>query len=149
MLGRLVLKILPGTKDRILQEYYNGFPPVKGRDGLSWSCNMLCHIFSHWNLLWESRNKERHGHGTKTHNIAHQDQAIWELEVLYTFRKSVLHRDCSIFCDTLDEQKKQPNHVIRQWINTYQPLLLKSTKDAKTASLLHVRSISHYFGKIS
>jgi hypothetical protein len=62
---------------------------------------------------------------------------------------SVLHRDLSIFYASIDEHKTKPTHVIRQWIDTYQPLLLKSAKDAKTTSLLHVRALSHHFGKQS
>jgi hypothetical protein len=55
------------TQWSLLQhDYYSGFPPVKGRNGESWSCHILCHIFTHWLLLWDDRNKDCHGRDSKT-----------------------------------------------------------------------------------
>jgi hypothetical protein len=128
------------------QDYYSGFPPVKGRDGQSWSRNILIQIFTCWNSLWDTRNSDRHGKDEITKSKARKEQVTRELTLLYSYRTQVLHRDQSIFHDTLDVHLLKPTNSIRQWINTYQPLILKSAKDAKSQSLLYVRTIPHYFG---
>ena len=128
------------------QWYYIGFPKVRGRDGPSWSRKILRHIFSHWNILWDMRNTDLHGKDVSTKAKSSKDQAVRELTHLYTFRTLVLQRDKDVFHTTLESHKSQPTRTIRQWINTYQPLILKSAKDAKDNSLLHVRPITTYFG---
>jgi hypothetical protein len=68
------------TQWSLLQhDYYSGFPPVKGCDGESWSCHILCHIFTHWLLMWDDRNKDCHGHNFKTCNVALRDQVLRKL----------------------------------------------------------------------
>ena len=128
------------------QWYYNGFPKVRGRDGSSWSRKILTHIFNHWNTLWETRNTDLHGIDKSKRARAAKDQALRELEYLYSFKQKVLQRDTDIFQDSYEDHKARPTQSIRQWINTYQPLILKSTKDAKDKSLLHVRTLTSYFG---
>jgi hypothetical protein len=65
------------TQWALLQnENYDGFPPVRGRNGTSWSRNILCHVFSQWLLFWESRNADRHGRNATSQNIARGDQAL-------------------------------------------------------------------------
>jgi hypothetical protein len=138
------------TQWALLQnDYYDGFPPVRGRDGTSWSRNILCHVFSQWLLLWDSRNADRHGQDATSQNIARRDQALRELALLYTYKNSVLYRDRTIFFESVQDHSTKPTHAIRQWINTYQPLIMKSIRDAKTSSIQHVRPITHYFGEIS
>jgi hypothetical protein len=119
---------------------------IKGQDGANWIKVVLSHIFSQWNNLWNSRNSERHGKDQKAKAKLLKDQAIRELEVLYTLRENVLHRDRTLFFDDITLHTSQPTRAIRQWINTYKPLLLKSSKDAKSKSILNVRTLSSYFG---
>jgi hypothetical protein len=128
------------------QDHYSGLKPVKGRDGASWSRLILSHIFTQWLSLWDERNKARHGQDSTTRHAAQREQVCRELDILYTYKPSVLHRDRDIFFNDINEHKTKPTHAIRQWINTYQPLILKSIKDAKKHSLLHVRTLNHYFG---
>ena len=128
------------------QWYYNGYPKVRGRDGSSWSRKILCHIFTHWNDLWQTRNTDLHGQDTSAKARTAKDQAIRELQQIYSLQDKVLQRDTSLFYDSFENHTSMPTHSIRQWINTYQPLILKSTKDAKDKSLLHVRPITSYFG---
>ena len=129
------------------QWHYSGFPKVKGRDGSSWSRKILNHIFTHWNTLWDTRNQDRHGKDSTTRAKAAKEQTIRELEALYTIRHTVLQRDAKLFYEDITDHKAKPTNTIRQWINTYQPLILKSAKDAKNKSLLHVKPINTYFGK--
>ena len=106
----------------------------------------LTHIFNHWNTLWDSQNQDQHGKDSSTHAKALRDQVIRELEILYSIHHTVLQRDSNLFYDNIEEHQAQPTNTIRQWINIYQPLILKSAKDAKTKSLLHMKPINTYFG---
>jgi hypothetical protein len=124
------------------QDHYSGLKPVKGQDGTSWSRLILSHIFTQWLSLWDERNKARHGQDSTTRHVAQREQVCRELDILYTYKPSVLHRDRDIFFNDINEHKTKPTHAIRQWINTYQPLILKSIKDAKKHSLLHVSTVS-------
>jgi hypothetical protein len=128
------------------QQYLSGQRYIKGQDGANWIKIILSHIFTEWNTLWDCRNKERHGEDKAGRTRSLKDQAIRELEVLYTLRPTVLHRDRALFYDDLQIHKDKPTHIIRQWINTYKPLLLKSAKDAKTHSILNVRTLRTYYG---
>ena len=128
------------------QEHLWTQTPIKGQDGTSWSRSILGHIFTKWNQLWDSRNSAQHGIDEKTKAKATKDQALRELARLYTYRNKVLHRHRSLFYDTLATHSLLPTRSIRQWINTYQPLLYKSANDAKIHSLLNVRTLNHYFG---
>ena len=130
----------------VQQQYYDGFPPKKGRDGSSWSRQILIHIFTCWNQLWDARNKAQHGEDLSAQAVASKEQAERELEILYGYRHQVLPRDRKCFYDDLSDHKSKPTSTIRQWINTHQPLILKSVKDSKKRSLQNVLSLTQYFG---
>jgi hypothetical protein len=51
-----------------------------------------------------------------------------------------------IFLDNIQDHYNKPTHAIWQWINTYQPLILKNSQEAKASSLLHICTLTHYFG---
>jgi hypothetical protein len=139
--GRIALKW-----SEIQQQHYSGLPPVKGRDGSSWSRNIILYIFTQWVDLWKARNEIVHGNNASTRAEADKSQAIRELEVLYSVRKEILHRDQHIFTIPIEEHKEKPTHIIRQWLNTYSSLISQSLKEAKIRSLHHVRTMDHYFG---
>ena len=73
---------------------------------------------------------------------AAKNQAIHEFNLLYSIFSTALQRFTKLFYGNINKHKSKPTSTIRPWINTYQPLILKSAKDAKTKSLLHVRTIS-------
>jgi hypothetical protein len=130
---------------RMQQYHYSGLRPVQGRDGASWSRSILAFIFSEWLLLWDSRNKSVHGNDSVSRSQAKHNQAIRELEILYSFRHQVLQRDRSLYYDSIELHRAKPTQSIRQWLNSYRDLLLHSLKEAKVKSLLHVRPITSYF----
>ena len=127
------------------QDHLQGLPPIKGHDGHHWTRTIIGEIFLHWNLLWDSRNGDRHGKDTGTKAIALKNQAHVELDAAYLLREKVLHRDRHLFHDDITTHRALPTRVIRQWLNTFLPVLLKSSRDAKIRSLLNVRSLAAYF----
>jgi hypothetical protein len=98
--------------------------------------------FWQWNDLWESCNKDRHGHDERTGQDAMKAQFHRKLDLLYAHRNSVLlHRHRT----SLDDHEAKPAHVICQWIKTYHPLLKKVQK-TETSSNANIRTLSLCFG---
>ena len=127
------------------QDHLNGLPPIKGHDGHHWTRSIIGEIFKHWNDLWDSRNGDRHGKDTTTKAQVMKTQAHVELDAAYLLRDKVLHRDRHLFHADIATHRALPTRVVRQWLNTFLPVLLKSCKDAKVRSLLNVRSLATYF----
>jgi hypothetical protein len=73
------------------------------------------------------------------------DQAIRELEILYSYRNQVLQRDRPLYNDSIELHREKPTKSNHQWLNSYRDMLLHSLKEAKIKSLLHVRPITSYF----
>jgi hypothetical protein len=78
---------------RLQQYHYSGLKPVKGRNGISWSRNMLSYVFTEWLTLWEAPQKAVHGKDSSTQAQARHSQALRELKILYSHRHQVLQQD--------------------------------------------------------
>ena len=118
---------------------------IKGLTGDSWTKIMSTTIIILWLELWDARNKDRHGKdSTQISKLAHE-QAIREITILYTYKRQVLQRDRHIFDKDLQYHIQGETRYLRQWINTHQPVILKSTKTAKINSAINVRTIPSYF----
>ena len=128
------------------QVHLNSIKPIKGQDGASWSKGILSFILNEWHLLWLSRNKSRHGNDDSEHATSLKTQALRELEILYQLRSSVLQRDHSLFHETFETHQSKPTHSIRQFLNTYRPLILQSAKDAKKKDLSNMKTMTQYYG---
>jgi hypothetical protein len=92
-------------------DYYSGFKPVKGRDGTSWSRHIISHIFTHWLSLWDKHNKARHGQDSTMRHVAKREQVFRELDILYAYQPSVLHRDRDIFFSTIKTNTRPRLHT--------------------------------------
>jgi hypothetical protein len=111
-----------------------------------WSRSIISHVFTQWIVLWEARNKSVHGEDSSAQAKSKNDQAMRELEILYSFKDQVLHRDRQLFFDDIaPAHKEKTTSSIRQWLNSYRSLLLQSLKEAKIKSLSNVRTLDHYF----
>ena len=122
-------------------------PIVKGRSGNHWTQSIATSILKDWLTLWTQRNQDRHGIDTAHRTHLLKEQTLRELDVLYNMKPLVLHRDRDLFFQNYTQHKEKPTHLIRQWINTYRPVLLKSAKDAKLHSIFNVRNLVSYFGR--
>jgi hypothetical protein len=47
--------------------------------------------------LWDQRNKDHHGIDTSTKAVILREQAVHEIEILYTYQDKVLQRHHTIF----------------------------------------------------
>ena len=118
---------------------------IKGVTGETWTRKIASVIIASWCELWDLRNKDRHGRDAAHKKVALHDQVTREIEILYQYQHKVLQRDRTIFALDLPDQLLKPTKVLRQWINTNQKVILKSSADAKLLSLLNVRTLPTYF----
>ena len=118
---------------------------IKGVTGEKWTRKIATVVITSWCELWDSRNKDRHGRDAAHKKVALHEQVTREMEILYQYNTKVLQRDRTIFNVSLPDQLLKPTRVLRQWINTHQNVILKSSSDAKLFSLLNVRTLPSYF----
>ena len=118
---------------------------IKGLSGAKWTRKVATIIITAWCDLWDSRNKDRHGRDAAHKKVALHEQVTREIEILYQYQTKVLQRDRTIFNLDLPDQLLKPTRVLRQWVNTHQKVILKSSADAKLFSLLNVRTLPSYF----
>ena len=104
-------------------------------------------IITSWLELWKQRNLSRHGSDSSTKALAQHEQAVREIEILYSYSTKVLQRDRTIFDKDITYHTNGTTPYIRQWINTNQAAILQSAKRAKLFSTINVRTINSYFRK--
>ena len=141
LLGRLSIH-WSSLQSKYLRDH---FIDIKGLTGEKWASQIATTIMNSWLELWDSRNKDRHGRDAAHKLISLHDQASRELELLYEYHDKVLQRDRIIFSPDLATHLQKPTRIIRQWINTHQAVILKSTSQAKLLSILNVRTLESYF----
>jgi hypothetical protein len=90
------------------QQHYSGLKPVKGQDGTFWTCSIISHVFTQWIVLWEARDKSVHGEDSSAQAKSKHYQAMRELEILYSFKDQVLHRNRQLFFDNIAAHKEKP-----------------------------------------
>jgi hypothetical protein len=119
--------------------------PIKGLSGNKWVSAICTVITKAWLELWDLRNKDRHGADSNLKSVALHAQAVREITILYSYQNTVLQKDRSIFATDLNEISAGDTNHIRQWINTYQAVILKSVQSAKNNAVLNVQTITTYF----
>jgi hypothetical protein len=130
-----------------LQNTYLLTTNKKSKDltGEKWSKAICTIVTTSWLELWDQRNNDRHGVDSSTKSIALREQAIRELEALYTYQDTVLQKHRNLCTKSIAFHLKGNTNYIRQWINTYQSVITKSAKDTKQKSIINVRMLTSYF----
>ena len=93
-----------------------------------WTTNVIDFIFAQWWELWESRNQDRHGRDLTTRMQADARQADRELAMLYDTYEAIAPQHLAwLFNIPLDARRQWPTTAIRQWLNTWKPILEETT----------------------
>ena len=94
-----------------------------------WATNVIDFIFTQWRKLWESRNQDRHGHDLTTRMQAEAHQADRELAMLLyeNFETTTPQHLAWLFDTPLNTRRQWPTTAIRQWLNTWLPILEETT----------------------
>ena len=117
----------------------------KPKTGTDWTSSIICSVWKSWHVLWKTRNDARHGADACSRARAKHDAAVVELSLLYSQQSCVLSRDTPLFHQSLSDHSKAPTRSIRQWINTFGPVIRKSIQDARTTDLKNMKPLSSYF----
>ena len=119
----------------------------KKHSGTSWVTGITSVIWKNIYVLWDERNGQQHGIDAIAKENKLNEMALKQIEELYNHKKDVLPRHQELFYDTLEQhQAKEPTSKgLRQWIRTWEPVLLKSVEDAKKFGTRGIRAIGSFF----
>ena len=70
-------------------------------DPTDWSSRLTCHIWDHVLILWELRNKDKHGRDAQHEKSQRLLRLHAELGALYDLHPYVLSKDSGYFWDLL------------------------------------------------
>ena len=103
----------------------------KKYSGTSWITRVIQIIWIHVYYNWEARNADLYGVHAAMHELAQYAQAQWETEEIYSQRSLVQPQDWDVFYSNTSEhfQKETTACGLKQWLNTWKPLLLQSIQD--------------------
>ena len=120
-------------------------------NGSSWTSGLIQRVWHHLHLAWLQRNSDAHGITPTQHEEALVVQARLETLSLYDHRHLVLPRDDSLFYSSPEEHfhREPTSRGLRQWLHTWQPVILTSIRESHRLGLTNIRSIRSYFLGIS
>ena len=118
-------KLWTQTQDQHLKQHNL---KTKRKNGQSWLTGLIHEMFKQWWDFWEARNDDRHGKDAQSQAQADNRQAIHELELLYAkYTSTNIHPDLTWLLETtFDIRAQWPTSSIRQWLNTWEPVLQES-----------------------
>ena len=115
--------------------------------GTSWITGVIQIIWKHVYQNWDVRNADLHGVDVAARESAKYAQAQRETEEIYSQRSLVQPRDWDVFYSNTNEhfQKEPTARRLRQWLNTWKPLLLRSIQDGIAMGTNRTHSICDFF----
>ena len=120
---------------------------TKHQTGTTWVTKVTNIIWKHVYLNWEHRNSAQHGVDAESREAILLATATRETEALYDIRDDVLPRDQELYYTSLEAHCEQEttSRGMRQWLNTWKPVLLHSLKEGQRLGTQGMLSIRHYF----
>lgn len=117
------------------------------RNGSQWVVKVIDFLWKYIYSAWQTRNNARHGADSTTQETAKYEQARRETELLYELANQVLPRDRDVFYPSLAHHFQQHNTStkLRQWLNIWQPLILRSVQLCSHLCLTRNHSIREFF----
>ena len=114
--------------------------------GTSWITGLIQIIWNHVYHNWEARNADLHGVDAATRESAQYVQAQRETEEIYWQCSLVQPRDWDVFYSNTNEhfQEEPTDHGLRQWLNTWKLLLLRSIQDSTATGTHCIHSIRDF-----
>jgi hypothetical protein len=110
-------------------------------------------------MLWESRNKDKHGHDTETNKDKHGHDTETEraallaqvqrrMAVMYELKYRGFPIDrLKWFHTTLEEHITKDPHLYQQqaWLETYEPMIRRRIHDKNRVTQQRLHTIDEYF----
>jgi len=110
-----------------IQDEHLGPNRTDRKNGTTWVTGFIDVLFQQWWILWEMRNGDRHGRDLQTKHQATARQTIRELHLFHNKYSSMVDDTHQwLFCEPVTTKEQWPTGVLRQWLNTWEPVLRKS-----------------------
>ena len=119
----------------------------KHQTGMTWVTRVNTIIWKHVYSNWEHRNSVKHGVDSTSREVILLETAKRETAALYDIKDDVLPRDQDLYYGSMEKHYTQEptSGGLRQWINTWQPVLLHSLKESARLGTRGMQSIRRYF----
>ena len=120
----------------------------KVQQSKNWLTWLIRYMSSQFHTLWISRNKDRHGHDSKSQYQLKLEQARREVAALYALRDQVLPQDHELFCASLESHLTQPLSQLHGWLTLNKPLIQMSVRQARAAYLAKTPRLDSFFKRL-
>ena len=113
----------------------------------SWSTGVTQIIWNHIYSNWEARNADLHRIDATIREQAQYAQAQRETKDIYSQCSLVQPCNCDVFYSNTNEhfQKEYTACGLKQWLNTWKPLILRSIQDGNATGTNRNHSICDFF----
>ena len=120
---------------------YSGTTLITGVTQIIWN-----HVYSNW----EARNADLHGIDATMREQAQYTQAQWETEEIYSQHSLVQPRERDVFYSNTNEhfQKESTARGLKQWLNTWKLLILRSIREGTAKGTNHNHSICDFYSPL-
>ena len=113
------------------QEQHLGTRRADDNNGDTWMTGLIQVMLQQWFDLWKARNADRHGNDWETTLAAQKRQAIREVTQIYEQYKDNIEAEHNWLFDVpLLTRIQQPTDSLRQWINSWHPLLIHCLRES-------------------
>ena len=142
-LGRFVLEWSNLQQDHLVLQNITS----KKYSGTLWITGITQIIWHHVYSNWEARNVDLHGIYATMREQAQYAQAQRETEEIYSQQSLVKPCDREVFYSNTNEhfQKESTARGLKQWLNTWKPLILRSIQEGTATGTNQNHSICDFF----
>jgi hypothetical protein len=128
--------------------WINKKPFTNYNHGPLWMSTLIIRIWNHCHTLWESRNKDKHGHDAESERAALLAQVKRQMAVMYKLKNRCFPSDrVKWFHPTLEEHITKEPHLYQQqaWLETYEPMIRRRIHDRDRVTQQRLHTIDEYF----
>jgi hypothetical protein len=126
----------------------NKKPFTNYNHGPLWLSTLIIRIWNHCYALWESRNKDKHGHDTESERAALLAQVKRRMAVVYKLKNRCFPSDrVKWFHPTLEEHITKELHLYQQqaWLEMYEPMIRRRVRNRDRVTQQQLHTIDEYF----
>jgi hypothetical protein len=126
---------------------HNNPPENHQWTGQTWLLGLISLLWKHQHNNWTERNQTLHGIDATQQEQAKRAQAQREITLIYTLRTRTLPCDRFMFYPSIQEHfdKEPSSRQLRQWIETWHPVILTSVQRRRQLGLTGIPSIRQFF----
>jgi hypothetical protein len=134
---------------KVQQEAYSRRPRQENdqikRTGEKWQVQLIVHVWTQWEQVWNERNSALHGNTLTAKNEAIRKDVRRQLDAIYQNRSMM---EPSVQALLLESPAAHEQHLLtttRNWIAINGPVFQESIRRVRKRALHNVRSIRSYF----